>query len=87
VGYNTHMTTTSTVSSPVRIPKNPMAAAVAAAERQLLRMGRRKNRAIARIARIQQRLANVEASIGQYDTVISQLQHNIAALKKLTSSK
>jgi len=79
------MSTTSTVpptaSSTRTSRRSPIDAAVAAAERQLTRMAKRKARAQARIVRIQARLEKAQASIGQYDAVLMQLQKNVQLLR------
>jgi len=83
--YNSSMSTTSTVpptaSSTRTSRRSPIDAAVAAAERQLTRMAKRKARAQARIVRIQARLEKAQASIGQYDAVLMQLQKNVQLLR------
>jgi len=78
IGSSPSRTTTAKAKKP---RKSPLEAAIAAAERQLARMTRRKTRAYGRIGRIQARLEKAQASIGQYDAVLKQLQANIDALR------
>lgn len=78
------VTQSSTVTSPVRTPRaNPIESAIKVAERALTRVRRRKDRASARIAKIDARRAKVVASLADFDTVIAQLSKNVESLKSL----
>jgi chromosome segregation ATPase len=82
------MVTTNIGNSPSRTTRrSPIEAAVAAAQRQLSRMQKRKARAVARIGKIEARLEKAKASIGQYDTVLKQLEANIKLLAASANPK
>ena len=82
------MTTTSTVTPPpaTRTRLDPMAAAVAIAERALVRMQKRRVRLSKRIEKIRARLDLAQQKYGQFEPVMKQLQENVESLKTLSKS-
>lgn len=66
--------------------KSPIAAAIHAAERAVVRTERRKVRSLARVNRLQARIAQTIENAKQFDSLITQLHRNVTALKAMSQA-
>ena len=80
---STNIVTPKSAKSTKAPRKSPIAAAVFAAERAVLRTERRKARSLARVDRLKARIATTISNAAQFDQLIAQLHTNVSALKAM----
>ena len=80
---NTSTVTPKSAKSTKAPRKSPIAAAIHAAERAVIRTERRKARSLARVNRLQARIAQTIENAKQFDSLITQLYSNVTALKAM----